>query len=611
MRPLVLDFETYYDTDYTLRKRPTSTYIADSRFEVIMLTYVDMETGEVGEVSHPYYKEFLLDSHYEQRAAVAHNASFDLTIIKHHYGLAPKLYVCTQMMAYAVVGNHLRRYDLDSVAELYGFGGKDKEALTNIKGLHRNEIPPDKWDKLTKYGIRDSVLCGHIFNEMKAEMSPQMWRQLDWCVRQTAEPILRSDKPLLVAELRRMQEASDKRLERLGVTLETLRSDTKFADVLVKAGVEPPTEISPRTGKVKFAFSKQSVEFTEMAEHHESDLVRDLCEARLEAKSTIATSRMTRLVEMHDALSGLQPMPVNFCGAVQTGRPSGRDKINMLNLPRGSTLRKAVAAPTGYRLVAADLSGAELRACRMVTGDTESIDSIRQGGDLYSQFMAQHVLSGVSVDDVTKDQRFTGKVCELSLQYATGHAKLRHTLYDWGRARVSIEEAKRLVHIFRKVAHAPVPQYWRYLDNVILPMLSNGSSGEIKNMPFAHIEDGKIHMPSGFWLEYPDLHWSTRSREWVYKRGKERHKIYGGHLLENICQCLTNEIIVPMAHRLEDAGYRVAHSVYDEIICCVPVGKVWDCADTMQVVMSASPDWWQDIPLATEVGIGRNYFEAK
>ena len=45
--PIILDFETYYSTDYSLSKMSTEAYVRDPRFEVICVGIQSVKTGHV------------------------------------------------------------------------------------------------------------------------------------------------------------------------------------------------------------------------------------------------------------------------------------------------------------------------------------------------------------------------------------------------------------------------------------------------------------------------------------------------------------------------------------------------------------------------------------
>ena len=57
--------------------------------------------------------------------------------------------------------------------------------------------------------------------------------------------------------------------------------------------------------------------------------------------------------------------------------------------------------------------------------------------------------------------------------------------------------------------------------------------------------------------------------------------------------------------------YQVLFQVHDEIIVCVMQERESDTQQHVETIMSTSPVWAQDLPVACESGVGFNYGEAK
>ena len=82
MTRIVIDFETYYDKDYSLKKMTMEQYIRDSRFECIGLS---IKVGDQptqffrAETWIPELKQLLIA--YKDHTIVSHNAMFDMGIL--------------------------------------------------------------------------------------------------------------------------------------------------------------------------------------------------------------------------------------------------------------------------------------------------------------------------------------------------------------------------------------------------------------------------------------------------------------------------------------------------------------------------------------------------
>src|SRR5690606_14617050 len=136
-----------------------------------------------------------------------------------------------------------------------------------------------------------------------------------------------------------------------------LTSNDRFAELLRSLGVEPPTKISPVTGKVTYAFAKSDPAFLDLQEH-EDPAVQVVVAARLGHKTTLEESRCERFLKLGqlqwpDGRAPCMPIPLRYSGA-HTHRLSGDWKLNLQNLPRGGNLRRALIAPAGHKVVAVD-----------------------------------------------------------------------------------------------------------------------------------------------------------------------------------------------------------------------------------------------------------------
>lgn len=101
-----------------------------------------------------------------------------------------------------------------------------------------------------------------------------------------------------------------------------------------------------------------------------------------------------------------------------TGRLSSTDP-NLQNIPvrteEGRRIRQAFIAAPGYKMIAADYSQIELRIMAHLSGDKGLLDAFSKGLDVHSATAAE--VFGVSVGEVTKDQRRSAKAINFGLIY--------------------------------------------------------------------------------------------------------------------------------------------------------------------------------------------------
>src|SRR5215831_19031647 len=85
---LFYDFETYFDTDYSLRKMSPAEYILDHRFEALGCGFKRINEPAFW-VDKPHLPAFLATVDWSKTYAVAHNALFDACILNWRYGVNP------------------------------------------------------------------------------------------------------------------------------------------------------------------------------------------------------------------------------------------------------------------------------------------------------------------------------------------------------------------------------------------------------------------------------------------------------------------------------------------------------------------------------------------
>ena len=602
---VTLDYETFYGKDYTLSgKINTSEYVRDDRFHVHGVA-IKKGNGKMLWYTGRNIALALKEIDWSKTAMVGHNTAFDGFITSEVYGHKPAFYVDTLSMSRATRG-HATRHDLDTVAKAFGHGGKVKRgALANTKD--KMQLTKDEEAKLGGYAVDDVDDTYRIFWDMYPHVPDDELRLIDITMRMFCDPVLDIDIPRVKAELENELGAKAAALLRSGAQVEDLMSNDKFARLLQAAGAQLPQKISPSTGKLTYAFAKSDLAFQDLMKTG-NDKVRALCEARLKVKSTIGETRANRFLEA--GRDGMKlPIMLNFSGA-HTHRWSGANKMNLQNLKRGGELRRSILAPKGHVIVVADSAQIEARVLAWLSQQMDIVNAFATKQDVY-KLMAS-VIYNVPVEDVTKDQRFIGKICVLGLGYGMGPQKLQQTLKQGTMGPsvdISEDECRRIVGIYRQ-KNWKIKAFWKKMDQVITNMTLGIES---KEGPL-EIGKGFIRLPNGMFLQYFGLHGTaeiTRDdlvmTETTYLTRTGRTKLYGGLLTENVVQALSRIIIAEQMLKIHDAGYRIVTMTHDEIVIIAKKKDAKKALDFMIKTMSTAPDWAPGLPLAAEGDFDVNY----
>jgi hypothetical protein len=635
MSYVVLDFETYYDQQYSLKNMTPVEYILDDRFEVLGAGVVDHAI-----IDRPFWMDGdALKRYLEglkergQFTVVSHNSLFDACILAWHYGVVPNLLVDTLGMCRAMIGAYVPDVRLETVAAHLGLGEKGK-VLAKTKGMHRPEIEAaGLWDDFKAYAMFDAELCERIFRKLAPSFPKEEYKIMDMVLRCAVEPKFVLDRDILLKHLAEIKQEKAALLTRAGILdKRDLLSNEKFAEALRRLGIEPPLKTSPATGKPTYAFAKNDPDMVQLADHPRQD-VQALVAARVGTKSTLEETRTERLIAIsnldwgksklrpaHDGLP-FAPIPLRYSGA-HTHRLSGDWALNAQNwtkakvMPDGTKetgrLRLAHRAPPGHLVVKCDASQIEARIVAWLSGQQDLSDDFRNGVDIYSKFATENIYH-YPVGKHTEDERFVGKNAILGLGFQVGAPKFKKELAaksftTLGRSIIiPIEEAQMIVGAYRQ-RYPFIPMAWQYCGDGI--KLMAGWQDKAHTLGPVKFGPGHIMLPNGLALHYPDLKWDASINQWVYKHAKERRTLFGGKVWENIVQALARIITMNAALKMQSI-YPLAHQVHDDLVYIVPEQRAEEFATLLQHEMSKSRSWYSDLPLAAETGIGPSYGEAK
>jgi len=606
---ITLDMETYYDKDYSLSKMTTEGYIRDERFEVVGVSVKvnngepEWASGTMGQI-----KKYLQRFDWANSMMLAHNTMFDGAIASWHFDVHPKALADTMHMARALHGVEASA-SLKAVADRYGVGVKGTEVVRAM-GKRRLDFLPEELSTYGDYCINDVELTYSLFQIMAKKFPMKELRLIDLTLRMFTEPTLELNKSQLEAHLVAVQERKEKLLLDAGIEDKSdLMSNPKFALMLNMLGVAPPMKVSPTTGKETFAFAKNDEEFKALLEH-DDDRVQALVSARMGTKSTLEETRTQRFIGI--AERGKLPVPVRYYAA-HTGRWGGDDKINLQNLPsRGpnaKSLKKAIIAPQGHTVIEADSAQIEARVLAWLAGQEDLVSAFTNREDVYKKMAS--TIYGVAVDDVTKDQRFVGKTTILGAGYGMGAVKFQAQLKTFG-FDMPLDEARRVINIYRD-ANWNISNLWKEAQVMLRYMAQGdkvtfGKSGVIGVDP----ANKALIMPSGLPMYYSGLFAVEEEKgpQYYYKVRRGDNKIYGGKVVENVCQAIARCIIGEQMLRIAKR-YKVVLTVHDSIVCCVPDAETDAAKAYIEDSMRWVPDWAAGLPVDCEAGTAKSYGECE
>jgi DNA polymerase I-like protein with 3'-5' exonuclease and polymerase domains len=615
---ICLDFETFYDTGFSLTRLTTEEYVRSPDFEVIGVgVKVNDDPAYWISGSRETLNKHLLSLPWKNSALLCHNTMFDASILAWFLNVYPKMYLDTLSMARALHGVDAGG-SLAKLALRYNIGEKGTEVV-EAKGKRKSDFTAQELERYGEYCKNDVELTRKLFNLMAPKFQESEIKLIDLTLRMFINPVLYVDREIL---LQRIDDLREEKSQLLGSLREKLKCETEeevrkklasnkqFAALLTELGITPPTKISPTTGKETYALAKNDEGFINLMES-EDTFIQHLCAVRLGTKSTIEESRIKRFIDVGARNNGKLPIPLKYYGA-HTGRWAGSDKVNFQNLPsrdkKKKTLKNAVIAPEGYMVINCDSSQIEARVLAWLAGQTDVVQAFTEGRDVYSEFATKIYKKPISKDNPI--ERFVGKTCILGLGYGTGALKLQHTLKTQPPGAVVTEDqAREMVNIYRE-ENDKITDLWAECDTFLENLISWGNRKDyfIGKQECVSATPEGILLPNNFYIRYPQIKkdMSETKTRIIYESRKGPVSIWGGSVVENIVQalarCVIGEQILLIAGK-----YRPALTVHDAIVCVVPEDEVEEAKDFIVECMNVCPDWAPGLPITCEAKYGRSY----
>ena len=593
---IYLDFETFYDTHYSLTKMSTAQYINHEDFAVWGVG-IKVEDGETEWYNEDDTPAILEQIDWDTTALVCHNTLFDAFVLTQHFGYRPAYYYDTAAMSRGLYPNMSARLKDCCVREFPSDPTKRKgEELVNAKGVR--VLDPELDAQIGGYCIQDVDLTYDLFQSYIKEYPTSELDLIDTTVRMFVEPKLLLDRAMLLAYKEEMAVRAAEAIDASGVTREVLASQQKFAAHLESLDITIPTKKSPTTGKQIPAFGKNDPAYIQMCNMYPEH--RALWDAREVVKSRIDETRAQRFIDSCNP-DGTFGVPLRYYAA-HTGRFGGSDKINLQNLPRGSKLRTAIRAPEGQRLFIADLSNIEARMLAWLAKEADLLDAFAQGRDVYCEFASQIYGRTITKDNTL--ERYVGKTAILGLGYGMGHQKFQDTLKS-GSPSVDVSDstAAQIVTQYRTM-YPNIPMLWARGKELLFNMGAQENYGS-KYGPLT-IARNRLVLPNEMSLNYPELQYI--GGEFLYNTSKGKIRTYGPRLVENIIQALARIVITDQMLEIQAMPQcDVVMQVHDEIIAIGSEVNADVTMDRILQIMKTAPSWCQDLPLDAEGGFSQLY----
>jgi DNA polymerase-1 len=509
---------------------------------------------------------------------IGQHLKYDIHVLA-NYGISLRGFAFDTMLASYVVDATATRHNMDDMAALY-LGVKtttfEEVAGKGVKQLTFNQV---EVERAAHYAAEDADITQRLHDVLAPKLAEEpklesIFRDIEMPLAPILQKMERHgtfiDCSMLATQSRELGErilALEKEAYGLAGQEFNLGSPKQLGQILYeKLGIPAPK----KTASGQYSTAEDVLE---LLDH---PLPRLLLEHRSLAKlKSTYTDKLPELVN-----PDTKRVHTSYHQAVAaTGRLSSSDP-NLQNIPirteAGRRIRQAFVAPQGHRLIAADYSQIELRIMAHLSGDEGLLNAFRHGEDVHRATAAE--VFGVSIDEVTADQRRNAKAINFGLIYGMSAFGLAKQL------GIGRNEAQSYVEMY----FARYPGVKQYMESTRQLAAKNGY----------------VETLFGRRLMVRDINSKNPAQRQAAERAAINAPMQG--TAADIIKRAMIGVDAALAG-LEDKA-RLIMQVHDELVLEVREDAVAEIGELVRDKMCAAAQL--AVPLLVEVGVGSNWDEA-
>lgn len=657
---LVIDFETYFDVDYTLSKMSTVEYVADPRFAFTGLGFEILNHPKAnGPVFIPgpdvpwaiRRLKKLLGKAFHNCTVVAKNCKFDILILLEKFRIHPPFIIDIEDLS--------RFYDsrmshkLKDLAPMFNL--ETKGDTKQFKGQH--------WEDMDQQAMKEYNL-GDIRNEtgllqilLPIISNPEIEIPL---ARHTLgmylTPHFSLDYKLAKYLILEMGIELQQAIRKTGHTAEELSGILSFTELLINAlpeGENIPVKLGkPSKNMIKLlgqpgvvpCLAKTDEGFKQLLTHKDKK-VRILMQAKAASKSWPGhIKRIEKMIRSAKCSNSLLRIFLKYYGG-HTGRWSGGGGWNPQNFAgegRGQIIplliqkmRNLLIALEGETLAITDSRQIEARILAWIAGQTDLIQDFAEGKSPYCTLATK--IFGEEVYKPSKEEKKTPEGQAMAIKYGFGKDGILGCGFGMGankfysnciannNLRPLFDSGKydwdfinELIKTYRRT-YARIPEFWtniekafRYVikypkevitiyvpdDNLSLHGHKKEIPAIIRNSLFTFWKSGNtVH------LQLPSGRVLNYRHAYLDKKKTIKYHwgtLWGGAITENVVQAIARDLLGYWILECERRIGPVVLTSHDEIVCMVDKSEATDKLSEMIEIFSTGPDWAKGLPLAAE-----------
>jgi DNA polymerase-1 len=454
--------------------------------------------------------------------------------------------------------------------------------IEELIGRGKNQTTMDKVpvELVTPYACEDADICRRLANVLRPQLIEQGLMRL---FEDLEMPLL----PVLAEMERRGILVDPDALRRMQVNL-AARADDLRARIIKSAGVEFNPDSPRQLADVLFVHLKLPTgKQTKSGYSTDSDVLESLAADHPVPALMLEYRQLTKLlstyaVALHQCIHpGTCRIHTSFH---QTGAETGRlssSEPNLQNIPvrteEGRQIRSAFVAEPGSMLLSADYSQVEIRMLAHLCQDPTLLAAFAADHDIHRIVAAE--VFGVSLDEVTPDMRARAKTVNFGIIYGQTAFGLAATL------RIGRREAGDFIAAYRR----RFPKIDDFLQSCVRHARQHG---------YVQTIFGRRRRIANIDARNPGLR-ALAERLAI-------NSVVQGSAADLIKQAMLN---IDRRITAENRPSRMLLQIHDELLLETPQQAI--DAERQMVEEEMSGAIKLSVPLKVEIGVGRNWMEAK
>jgi len=419
--------------------------------------------------------ENMMQELFDRKSVVFHNAKFDLSFFEYHFNFKFPHFEDTMLLHYCLEeqpGTH----GLKQLAMKYTPYGDYERPLQDwieaYRRTHRILKDDFTWDTIPyeimkDYAAMDAVCTLLIFEKLypAVRKNNKLWSVYENILIPACRFLtdmqdvgVPFDKDRLAKATVLMQEDIDKAVNKLYEF-----DEVKTFEKLQEKEFNPNSTVQLRTLLFDYAGLKPSKKTPTGAYSTDAEVLKKLAEEHeipkhilsIRQKSKIKNTYLDKILPQLDR-DGRLRTGFNI-HSTTSGRLSSSGKMNMQQIPRDNPIVKGcIKAKEGNKIVAMDLTTAEVYVAAMLSDDLNLQKVFKEGGNFHSSIAKLVFNLSCEVEDVAelyKTERQMAKAVTFGIMYGAGPRKISQQVTQDAGRYFSVQEAQEVIDDYFRQFH--------------------------------------------------------------------------------------------------------------------------------------------------------------